>query len=283
MVGSAATYATIKRVLEADSAKYKNREFNVFLQGSYGNDTNTYAESDVDIVICYYGAFYFDISPLSAESQVAFRASLAGPVSYSYESFKGHVEEALRSAFGESVKPGKKAIRIEADGARRSADVIVAFEFRRYYRFNSNDDCDYYSGISFFTSSGTRVDNFPKYHSDNATARHQEANQNYKPLIRIFKNMRRKLINDGVLNEQDAPSYFIEGLLYNVPTEKLTGPLSSMVFNTLKWLHDTPDRDAFVCVNKQHYLIRDNESVCWPKANCTKFINAAINLWNNWR
>jgi hypothetical protein len=45
------TYATIKRTLEASDTKYADKDFEVFLQGSYGNDTNIYAESDVDVVI----------------------------------------------------------------------------------------------------------------------------------------------------------------------------------------------------------------------------------------
>jgi tRNA nucleotidyltransferase (CCA-adding enzyme) len=66
---SANTYATIKRALEAASANYTDRNFEVFLQGSYGNDTNVFAESDVDIVIHYDGAFYHNINQLPADQQ----------------------------------------------------------------------------------------------------------------------------------------------------------------------------------------------------------------------
>ena len=48
---SSNTYNTIKSVLEASTTPYADKNFEVFLQGSYGNDTNIYAESDVDIVI----------------------------------------------------------------------------------------------------------------------------------------------------------------------------------------------------------------------------------------
>jgi tRNA nucleotidyltransferase (CCA-adding enzyme) len=66
------TYATIKAALEDKNTKYTDRNFKVFLQGSYGNDTNIYAESDVDIVIRYEGAFYHDIKDRPAEEQTAF-------------------------------------------------------------------------------------------------------------------------------------------------------------------------------------------------------------------
>lgn len=48
---SSQTFATIRRALESNDATYGSRDFAVFLQGSYGNDTNIYAESDVDVVI----------------------------------------------------------------------------------------------------------------------------------------------------------------------------------------------------------------------------------------
>lgn len=282
-VGSASTYATIKRALEAETAKYTSRDFGVFLQGSYGNDTNIFAESDVDVVICYHGSYYRDLDQLSPEDKAAYLASHSTPGTYSYDSFKRHVEEALRAAFGKAVEPGKKAISVLADGARRSADVIVAFDCRRYYRFKSDSDCSYHEGISFFTSSGDRTDNFPKMHSENATTKHQGTNNYYKPLVRIFKNMRGKLVDDGVLQKGDAPSYFIEGLLYNVPNDKFSGTYSDTVYNILDWLQKTEDRRNFVCVNERYYLLRDNDPVCWPTASGTKFLSAINELWNDWQ
>src|SRR5208283_4293518 len=69
---SADTYATIKRALESASAKYCDRKFEFFLQGSYGNDSNIFAESDVDVVIRYDGAFYHDLSSLPPDQHSAF-------------------------------------------------------------------------------------------------------------------------------------------------------------------------------------------------------------------
>ena len=48
---SSNTYNTIKNVLQHNDAPYSGKSYNVFLQGSYGNNTNIYAESDVDIII----------------------------------------------------------------------------------------------------------------------------------------------------------------------------------------------------------------------------------------
>ncbi len=51
--------------------------------------------------------------------------------------------QALQAGFPGQVTPGNKAIKIAASGNRRSADVVVAAEFRRYLRFVSAQDADY--------------------------------------------------------------------------------------------------------------------------------------------
>ncbi len=47
---SASTYQTIRNALEASTAGYAGKDYNIFLQGSYGNDTNIFAESVVDVI-----------------------------------------------------------------------------------------------------------------------------------------------------------------------------------------------------------------------------------------
>jgi hypothetical protein len=275
------TYATIKRALENANANYTSRNFEVFLQGSYGNDTNIFAESDVDVVIRFDGAFYHDLSEMPGGQQNAFKAYFPDGT-YPYSTFKDHVQKALESAFGSSVKPAKKAIKIVANGSRRNADVVVAFEHRRYYKFNADSDQRFDTGIALITSDNTRIANYPKQHSRNCTAKHQATGSNFKPVVRIFKNMRSRLVADGLIGNGVAPSYFVEGLLYNVPDSHFTGTYGNMVCNILTWLHATTDRTKFLCVNEQYYLLRDNDPVCWPIANGEQFINAAIRLWNNW-
>ena len=62
---SSNTHNAIKSVLEASTTPYAGKNFKVFLQGSYGNDTNIYAESDVDIVIRLDDCFHSDLESLS--------------------------------------------------------------------------------------------------------------------------------------------------------------------------------------------------------------------------
>jgi len=281
-VTSKTTYATIKAALEDANAKYTDRNFKVFLQGSYGNDTNIWAESDVDVVIRYDGAFYSDIDERPVEEQNAFNTAYPIDGTYSYDDFKEHARLALVSAFGKSVKPGTKAIRIEASGNRRNADVIVAFEFRRYYKFNGLYDESHEPGMCFFLSDTTRVANYPNQHCTNLTAKHQATNNNLKPMIRIFKNARSKMIEDGLIADGSAPSYYIEGLLYNVPNPQFVGDYQDIFLNILKWLYETKDKTKFVTANRQYYLLRDNSETCWAIADGNNFIDTSIKLWNEW-
>lgn len=276
------TYATIKRALESPNTGYANRGYKIFLQGSYGNDTNIYAESDVDVVICHTGVFFYDLGHLSAEESAAFKNQFGGGVDYNYATFKADVQKALVAAFGDSVEPPKKAFKIAANGARRNADVVVAFEHRRYIEFKGHNNRSFYEGISFLTAAGTRIDNFPGYHSDNLTTKHQATKGRFKPAVRIFKNMRSKAMERGLLAKGEAPSYYVEGLLYNAPNTAFVGSFNDMVHAILVWLHAANDRTNFLCANERYYLLRDNEAVCWPKADGAKFISAMISLWNDW-
>src|ERR1700730_5779201 len=83
ITSSKTTYAAVKAALEDANATYTDRNFKVFLQGSYGNDTNIYAESDVDIVIRYDGAFFHDIEERPADEQNAFHAAFPEVATYS--------------------------------------------------------------------------------------------------------------------------------------------------------------------------------------------------------
>ena len=275
---SASTYASVKNALESTNSLYKDKSFEVFLQGSYGNDTNIYAESDVDVVIRLDSVFRGDIDSLSSEEKTAYH-NLPN-ATYDFNDFKKHVIIRLQTAFGkENIIEGKKAIKIKPNLSRRSVDVVVAHQHRRYHSWPHN----YTSGIVFSTQSGSEIINFPKKHSENCTTKHQGTNNNFKPMVRIFKNIRSKLVDDRKITKDIAPSYFIEGLLHNVPANLFTGTYENMVVNILNWFHNMSDRTNLVCANGQYYLLRDASLVCWPPANAEKFISESITLWNNWR
>lgn len=276
---SSNTYNTIKSVLEAGTTPYASKNFKVFLQGSYGNDTNIYAESDVDIAIRLDDCFHSDLESLSDDEKSIYKQAFSD-ATYTHTDFKRDVLSVLKGQYGSAVKAGDKAIAIDASGSRRKSDVIVATQFRRYIKFRSTSDSEYVEGICFFNAAGERIANYPKQHSANLTAKHQASSKWLKPIARVFKNMRSRMVEEGLIKAGIAPSYYIEGLLYNVPNERFTTSYQDCVVNTLNWYRQEASKTDLVCANEQYYLLRDGYHTCWRQAVCDAFIESAVKLWN---
>src|SRR5207253_841798 len=147
---------------------------------------------------------YPDLSGLSPGETAAYEGDRT-PVTYSLETFKHDVLATLTKRFGSAAKPGKKAIMIEASGARRKADVVVAAMHKKFHEYPVKTKPPT-EGILFLTDTGTRIINFPTLHSDHCTAKHQAAASWFKPVVRIMKNMRKHLVDKGQLRSGVAPS-----------------------------------------------------------------------------
>jgi hypothetical protein len=274
------TYATIKNALEAIGSPYAGKDYSVFLQGSYGNDTNVYSESDVDVVIVLNEVYYSDLQNLSEAEKATYNQARVA-ATYGCHDFKNDVTAWLKTKFGQGVNAGDKAIFIPAGGNRRNADVIVAAQYRRYHSFISVSNERHDEGICFFASDGTLIANFPNHHSDNCTTKHQSTGKYFKPTVRIFKNMRNRMFSDGIIAVGLAPSYYIEGLLYNVPVENFGRNYQDTFVNCFNWL-DSSDRSDFVCANEQYYLLREGSPVTWRAEKCAQFLTAMGDFWRNW-
>lgn len=277
---SSITYNSIKTTLDATDTPYAVKTYKVFLQGSYGNDTNIYSESDVDIVIRLDDCFQHDLSQLPVEQQETFKTSHSD-ATYTHQNFKSDVLAVLSSKYGSAVDLGEKAIAIAASGNRRKSDVIAAIQYRRYLKFLSSSDQLYDEGICFYTNTGTKIANYPKQHSENLTAKHQGTSKWFKPMARILKNMRSRLIAEGMLENGVAPSYYLEGLLYNVPNDKFGKSYDDTFVNAINWILEA-DRTKFLCANEQYYLLFEDSPVTWRAEKCDKFLDAAVDLWNQW-
>lgn len=277
---SSTTYNSVKSVLESTGSPYSSKNYKVFLQGSYGNDTNIYAESDVDIVIQLNDCFHHDLNKLPDDQKTAFTEAYSG-ATYKHADFKRDVLSVLEAKYGNEIDSGDKAINIVANGNRRKVDVIAAIQFRRYHKFLSTSNQAFDEGICFYNGKGERIANYPKQHSENCTAKHQASNGWLKPMVRILKNMRSKLVDEKMIETGLAPSYYIEGLLYNVPNEKFGKSYDDSFVNCINWLLEA-DRSNFVCANEQYYLLRKDSPVTWRDEKCTEFLNATCELWKQW-
>jgi hypothetical protein len=134
--------------------------------------------------------------------------------------------------------------------------------------------------ICFFPAGGSMIENFPKLHSDNCTKKHQSTKSYFKPMVRIFKNMRNTMIGKGLLADGAAPSYFIEGMLCNVPDDKFGDTYQCTWIECFNHIV-TADRDKLVTANYMHWLVRDNSSVSWPSSNFDTFTAALKKYWES--
>lgn len=277
---SQGTYASVRGVLDRSDAPYASRDYMIFLQGSYANDTNIYADSDVDVVIRVDSVFYKDISGLTEAEKAVYEASFSA-ATYSYNAFKADVSKHLVTHYGSAVKPGKKAIFIQGNGSRRDVDVLPAAQYRKYHRFASSSDQSFTDGIVFWSTDGTEIINYPKQHSANCTTKHQATSSWFKPTVRILKNMRNAMVAKGYIAEGLAPSYFLEGMLYNVPNSIFGKSYEDTVVNALNWLIKS-DRPKLLCANEMYYLIHPPSPVTWRAEKLDSYLDAVVKFWKEW-
>jgi hypothetical protein len=121
---SAATYQTISNVLNDSGSPYYLKQFDTFLQGSYGNHTNIWADSDVDTVIRLTSVYYPDTSGLPPADMANYNALSGGNSEYNLPKFKAEVTSWLKLKFGNGVDPGNKAIFVLRNlSCRRSRTI----------------------------------------------------------------------------------------------------------------------------------------------------------------
>lgn len=277
------TYNGIKNVLEDKSAPYAaNANVEVYLQGSYGNDTNIYGDSDVDIVLCQRNLFYYDIDSLSEADKATFQRNYPSPAEYNLPAFKNDVVAWLSKHYSHDFDPaeGNNALHIKGKNNRRDADILVCGEHKKYSAFPNPSGAQFAEGVFFLPRKGGSIVNYPKKHLENLTAKHQETREWLKPTIRIFKNMRNRMWQIGIINEGVAPSYFLEGLIYNVSSNYFDNSYQATVERIIDFI-ERADASKLVCVNYQHWLVRDNSSTSWPSANYKSFVSGVRDFWTH--
>lgn len=275
---SAATYETIKRVLESPRAPYANRTFEIFLQGSYGNSTNIFAESDVDIVIALTSTYYSDLDWLNDGEKQLYNEHRT-PAQYGVTEFRNEVLSWLKENYGNDVDDGDKAIRVDGTGGRRDADVLPCAQHRLYRNYKGPLANDYHSGITFWKKNGSQIINFPKQHKANCTTKHTGTSSRFKPTVRTFKSMRNSMRAKGYLDKGRAPSYFIEGMLSNAPNTSFVYSRQDTFANCINWLAES-DREKLLCANKIHWLCR-HANVCWNPEDFETTLKAYTMFWKD--
>ena len=175
---------TLQRVKNIFSGESFNgsRYFEIYRQGSVANHTNIWNNGDIDVILQLNN---FDHA-------------------YSFEAFLSEIKDVLDRS-GINYEEKNKCIELKLGDGYQNVDLLPCF---LYIDPHGN------KGIQFLSSYGNII-NYPKQHIGNGADKNLNTNQNYKKTIRIFKNINKKLVDEGYIEDKLAPSYFIECFLYN--------------------------------------------------------------------
>ena len=274
-----ALYERIRTVLQNDTA-LQGRNFDVFLQGSYRNSTNIRGDSDVDVVAMLTETYMPEYGALDAYTKTAVEGS-SSSATYTLTDFRRDVSNAIRCAFpSHNITEGGKSIKIPRTSNNIPADVVPCLEYRLYLPPQTLlGNATYVEGIWLWdVQRGHAVTSYPKQSYDNGVAKHGRTNQWYKPTVRIFKNARGWMEDNGLIQSGTASSHAIECLLYNVPDQQFGSSYGDTVVNVVNWLNGA-DLTNFVCQNGIQRLF---DSGRWTQQNARAYIGALIQMWNQW-
>lgn len=247
-----------------------------YLQGSYANATNIYGNSDVDLVVETDSVFY---SNLSEAEKLELNISKG---SFTWSEFRTEVINALVEYYDAAAvdTSSENSLKLAAGSNRLAADIVPAVVYRRYREMELVA-----KGMTFWTRSGRQVINFPKLHikfgSEKNAVEHTDGW--FKPMVRVFKNARERVVQEDVSLEGAYPSYFVECLIYNAPDSTFGGTYAESYAEIVRWLMEALEADdpEFVCVNRHQWLF-GNSSVQWELSSARDFVSRLADLWDNW-
>lgn len=228
----------IKMIKEAIQSydNLKNKDIEIFVQGSYANNTNVRTKSDVDVCVMLKDTFYDEYPDGYTKEHYGFTRGRN-----SFNDFRKDVISALKDKYGkENIKPGNKSIKMESTSYRVEADAVPAFQYRNYKIINSTNENHFVEGIKFYSSSGDEVINYPKEHIENGKTKNTDTQRRYKRTARIFKRIRHQMIQDGIPVKKCISSFLIESLLFNVNDSQFTydEPWNNKIKDIIKYLQD---------------------------------------------
>ncbi len=288
VITAQATHKSIRNALENNQSPIKERilknEVEVYLQGSYKNNTNIRGDSDVDLVVELNTTFGHNAHSLPLE-QKQLHDSAYSNATYGWEEFREDVITALENYFRDTMidTTGNKSIKLKSAPGRLKTDIVPAIRFREYSFFFGTNNFKADRGIKFYHKATKRaIINFPHHHFENGRDKNSKGRTNgwFKPIVRVFKNARSYLIDNNSLSKNTAPSYFLQSLLYNVPDSRFGTSYQNTVFNILEYLYNN-SMSNFRCQNKLDLLFGSTPEQ-WNESDAGLTIQKLVELWDNW-
>lgn len=247
---------------------YRNA-LSIYAKGSYANNTNVKADSDVDIVVECTDVCYWEEHEPAQGGHPTGGTPYTGP--WTPEKLRSEVAAALKEKFPNSVTVGSTAFEVNASSVRVNADVVPSFTYMLYFKNGSHRQ-----GTKVFKKDGSSVVNYPKLQLELGKAKNVRTKGFYKKTVRILKRLENDLVSKGLTEE--LPSYLLECLIFNCPEEyfsrstwrgTMQGCLATIYNSTMG---DEPE-DPWVEANGAKYLFHPTQK--WTRAQVHKFAGDA--------
>ena len=154
------------------------------VKGSYANNTNVRADSDVDIAVVHGGLHYYDASALrDADKPEKIPIAIDH---FSEGNFRRNLQSHLKSKFGAACDiSGSTAIELMENSGRVSADIVPSYTHVTYY-YDSFGRVAQHNGQIVYKLDGSTVINYPDQQKFNGIAKNTATGTRYKQLVRIL-------------------------------------------------------------------------------------------------
>ncbi len=259
-------HVSIRDALASYKGWAKETKYDVFLQGSYKNDTNLRRDSDVDVVVQLAARLRPRVAGLS---DIQLEQDQAHKLAHErWKSFRNQVLKALRATYGtKTVTPGRKSLKLAKGKIPASADVVVTLRYK--------------TGLAFYLPDEHRwVVSYPQQHHARGLKKEKATNGRYKRTIRMFKAARNHLVENHAIRDGTAPSYFIECLLYNVPNNLFRPSFVQSYCGVIEYL-TAASLQQFKCQNGVRELFSPSRDL-WSVDEAQRFVRALGRLWEKW-
>lgn len=221
--------------------KLLGSNYDVFLQGSYKNDTAIYDINDIDIV-----------------------AVRTNNIPYLWEDIFNDIQNKISSFtfYNGKVTKGNKCVKLVLQN--KKVDVVPAVR-QDIYNGQRNS---FNEPIQVFNRANQIViNNYPKTHYDNGVKKNKSTNGNYKKCVRLMKNFVKN--HKGT---NTAPSFYLECLIYSYsdPSFAKNSLIESFYFICNHMANSSDFNMSFKSVAGDKVIIQTTE---WNNANFLKFRN----------
>jgi len=244
----------------------------VYAKGSYANNTNVKADSDVDIAIQCHNVEYWKEEEPGAHPPSTTYTGIWTPAK-----LRAEVTAALKAKFpGEVDESGATALTVRSSSARVDADVVPCFDYRYYFSSGGSR-----TGTNVFRKNDQSFENFPAQQLENGRNKNARTKNYYKQAVRILKRAENAMVTNGV--HREVQSFFIECLVYNCPDAIFLRPswaetvrdILVHVWDDLAGAEPNEESEKWLEVSRCKYLFHANQK--WTRADGRDFAKAA---WN---